>query len=69
MDLTTVEQKLKSAKYAAPQEFYRDINLMIKNSYIFNSANEEFLKLTNDFERYFWRIAGPESKLINDKKL
>lgn len=42
---------------------------MIKNSYLFNAANDDFLKLTNEFERYFWRIAGPESKPVNDKKL
>ena len=39
MDLSKVEQKLKSAKYTSPQEFYRDVNLMIKNSYLFNAAN------------------------------
>lgn len=60
---------MKSGQYKTPVEFYRDVNLMIKNSYIFNSANEEFIKLTNDFEKYFWRIAGAESKPANDKKL
>ena len=49
MDLSTVEQKYKSGQYKTPQEFYKDINLMIRNSYSFNELNEEFLKLTGDF--------------------
>lgn len=36
MDLATVEYKLKLAVYKTPQQFYRDINLMIRNSYVFN---------------------------------
>jgi hypothetical protein len=42
---------------------------MIKNSYDFNQMNEEFIKITADFERYFFRIAGAEAKPVNDKKL
>jgi|688.fasta_scaffold2074340_1 hypothetical protein len=47
MDLTTIEGKLKFGKYATPQQFHLDVVKIFNNSYLFNAANEDFIKITN----------------------
>lgn len=47
MDLTTIEGKLKSGKYSTPQQFHLDVVKIFNNSYLFNAANEDFIKITN----------------------
>ena len=47
MDLSKIEAKLKSEKYTDFAEFQTDVLKIIENSYRFNEANEEFLKLTS----------------------
>ena len=66
MDLTTIESKLKSGKYQNPAQFHLDVVKIFNNSYLFNGANEDFIKLTNEFERYYSRING-EIKPFIDK--
>lgn len=39
---------------------------IFNNSYIFNAANEDFIKITSEFERYYYRISG-ETKPPVDK--
>jgi hypothetical protein len=56
MDLKTVEKKIKSNKYQLKKDLYGDINKLIKNSYIFNKGNDDFIKITEEFEKYFWKI-------------
>lgn len=46
MDLSTVESKLKGGKYQSPAQFHQDIVKIFHNSYTFNEAYEEFIKLT-----------------------
>lgn len=60
MDLTNIESKLKSEKYNDFLEFQADVLKIIENSYRFNEANEEFLKITSEFENFFNKtIADP----------
>lgn len=58
MDLSTVESKLKSGKYQNPAQFHSDVTKIFNNSYAFNYINEDFIKLTSEFERYYYRISG-----------
>ena len=57
MDLSTVEQKLKTGKYANFHDFQADIFLIIENSYAVNSSNKKGLKITSEFESYFHQIS------------
>ena len=47
MDLTTIEGKLRYGKYSSPQQFDLDVLKIFNNSYLFNAANEDFIKITN----------------------
>lgn len=58
MDLTTIETKLKSGKYTVPAQFHADVVRIFNNSYLFNAPNEDFIKITNEFEKYYYRISG-----------
>ena len=49
MDLKTVGNNIREGKYLTITQFYADIELMIKNSYLFNKSNPDFIKLTEDF--------------------
>ena len=56
MDLKTVGINLNEGKYFTITQFYADIELILKNSYLFNRANADFLKITQDFERYYEKL-------------
>ena len=58
MDLSTVEEKLREGRYETPAHFHADIIKILNNSYLFNQSNEDFLKVTSEFERYYFRISG-----------
>ena len=58
MDLATIEDKLRSGKYNDYNGFRGDVLKIIENSYRFNEANEDFLKITSEFESYFHRISN-----------
>lgn len=47
MDLQTIEEKLKNGKYTEFTGFEGDVLKIIENSYRFNEANEDFLKITS----------------------
>ena len=49
MDLSTIEDKLRGGKYSDYSGFRADVLKIIENSYRFNEANEEFLKVTSEF--------------------
>lgn len=66
MDLQTIEGKLRSGRYSTPQQFHQDVIKIFHNSYLFNAANEDFIKITNEFEKYYYRISG-ETKPQPDK--
>lgn len=58
MDLHTVENKIKTEKYVDFSEFQADVMKIIENSYRFNEANEDYLKITSEFENYFTKLAS-----------
>jgi hypothetical protein len=58
MDLSTLERNLKSGMYHTSQQFHQDVVKIFNNSYIFNEAYDEFIKITQDLERYYYRISG-----------
>ncbi len=58
MDLQTIECKLRSGRYTTPLQFHQDVLKIFHNSYLFNAANEDFIKITNEFEKYYYRISG-----------
>jgi hypothetical protein len=66
MDLSTIEVKLKGGKYSAVTQFNADVIKIFHNSYLFNKENEDFVKLTNEFERYYYKISG-ETRPTPDK--
>lgn len=47
MDFSTIELKLKQGKYQTTLQFHNDVIKIFNNSYLFNGANEDFIKLTN----------------------
>ena len=64
MDLSTIENNLRTNQYMTPTQFHADVSKIIKNSLTFNSANDEFIRITGDFENYYRKItAEPGSEL------
>ena len=63
MDLSTLEANLKSGQIKTPAQFHNDVIKIFHNSYLFNSTYEDFIKITHEFERYYYRISG-ESKPV-----
>ena len=68
MDLSTIEAKLKGGKYQNPSQFHSDVVKIFHNSYLFNEVNEDFIKITGELEKYYYRISG-ETKPPVDKSL
>ena len=70
MDLKTVENKIKTEKYTDFSEFQADIMKIIENSYRFNEANEDYPKITSEFENYFTKLASEtqDTKIANKNK-
>ena len=58
MDLTTVTAKLAEEKYSTISQFYADIELIIFNSLLFNKANPDFCRITNEFKKCFDKLAA-----------
>lgn len=56
MDLQTIENKLKLRIYNVATQFHDDISKIFRNSYTFNKDNESFIKITSDFEQYYFKI-------------
>lgn len=68
MDLKTVENKIKTEKYTDFSQFQLDIMKIIENSYRFNEANEDYLKITSEFENYFTKLASETQDIKNANK-
>lgn len=62
MDLTTIDNNLKTNAYVSQTQFHADINKIISNSFLFNKNNPDFLKLTEEFQAYY-------SKIMNDASI
>lgn len=58
MDFSTIESKLRSGKYQNPSQFHQDVLKIFHNSYTFNQASEDFIKITVELEKYYYRISG-----------
>ena len=58
MDFSTIESKLKQGKYQTAAQFHADVVRIFHNSYLFNGNNEDFVKITTELERYYYRISG-----------
>jgi hypothetical protein len=56
MDLSKIENNLRTGQYATPTQFHADINKIVRNSEIFNQGNLEFTQITKDFENYYFKI-------------
>ena len=56
MDLQTIETKLKEGRYLHDSEFEADVRKIISNSYKFNDGNNEYIKPTRLFEKYFEKL-------------
>lgn len=41
---------------------------IIENSYRFNEANEDYLKITSEFENYFTKLASETQDIKNANK-
>ena len=66
MDLLTLQLNTKSGVYSTPGQFHQDVQKIFHNSYLFNATYEEFIKLTHQFEKYYYRISG-QAKPVQDK--
>lgn len=49
MDLSTIENNLRTNQYITPTQFHADVSKIITNSYIFNSSDIEITRLTSEF--------------------
>ena len=58
MDLSTVENNLRTNQYVTPTQFHADVSKIITNSYTFNSSNMEFTRITAEFESYYRKITA-----------
>lgn len=58
MDLSTIENNLRTNQYITPTQFHADVSKIITNSYIFNSSDIEITRLTSEFESYYRRITA-----------
>lgn len=58
MDLSTIENNLRTNQYMTPTQFHADVSKIITNSYIFNSTDIEITKLTAEFESYYRKITA-----------
>lgn len=58
MDLSTVENNLRTNQYVSPTQFHADVSKIITNSYTFNSSDIHFTKATAEFEAYYRKITA-----------
>lgn len=58
MDLSTIENNLRTNQYITPTQFHADVSKIITNSYTFNSTDTEIIKWTAEFENYYRKITA-----------
>ena len=64
MDLSTIENNLRTNQYITPTQFHADVSKIITNSYTFNSSNIQFTKVTAEFESYYRKITAEPNEGI-----
>jgi hypothetical protein len=65
MDLSTVENNLRTNQYISPTQFHADVSKIITNSYTFNSSDIHFTKATAEFEAYYRKITAEPGSDFN----
>ena len=70
MDLATIGANLAEEKYVTISQFYADIELIISNSLLFNRANPDFCRITNEFKKCFDRLVSQPITVsnVNERK-
>ena len=63
MDLSTIENNLRTNQYVTPTQFHADVAKIITNSFTFNSSNPEFTKITSEFQAYYRKITADPTEL------
>ncbi|KAK5801198.1 hypothetical protein VI817_003410 [Penicillium citrinum] len=70
MDLSTIEKKLKNNSYSSPEALFRDFDLMVNNSLVFNGPDhlvfQEGDKLKQTFHKQMVNL--PKSDEVEEKK-
>ncbi|KAJ5414153.1 hypothetical protein N7509_000780 [Penicillium cosmopolitanum] len=70
MDLSTMEKKLKNNLYSSTQEVFRDFDLMVNNSLVFNGPDhlvyQEGDKLKHTFHKQMTNLPKPDE--VEEKK-
>lgn len=56
MDLSNIENNLRTNQYITPTQFHADVAKIITNSYTFNALNAEFIQITREFEVYYQKV-------------
>lgn len=64
MDLSTIENNLRTNQYLTPTQFHADVAKIINNSFKFNSANPEFTKITSEFQAYYSKITADPTEVV-----
>ena len=64
MDLSTIQNNLRTNQYVTPNQFHADVSKIITNSYTFNSSDVEFKKITAQFEMYYRKITANPASFI-----
>ncbi|KAJ5739826.1 hypothetical protein N7533_012610 [Penicillium manginii] len=70
MDLSSMEKKLKNNMYSSPQEVFRDFDLMVNNSLVFNGPDhlvyQEGEKLKHTFHKQMTNL--PKADEVEERK-
>jgi hypothetical protein len=57
IDLQTIEFKLANNIYPQPSDFHLDIQRMCANARLYNTDNPFMLRVTNNIEKYYLKLA------------
>ena len=56
IDLQTIRLRLERGKYRSKDDFYKDLELIISNSRLYNKDSADFLIITKKFESLYTRV-------------
>lgn len=69
MDLRTIKRKIFNEEYETVQQIYADIELIILNSMIYNELNPDFVRLTKNFQKSYYKIRRDCERNIRKYKI
>ena len=67
MDLQTIKKKLENDSYHHLDGLYADIDLIITNSFKYNSLSKDFIKLTLNFQKRLHKTKKQCERIMNKK--